>query len=84
MTSRPSRTSTHWGRCCTRWSPWTPLFAVASAAVIETGGILSHAAVTAREYGIPAVLAVNEATNIIREGQLVEVDGTEGTVRLLS
>ena len=63
---------------------WTPLFAVASAIVVETGGILSHAAVTAREYRIPAVLAVNGAARLIRDGQLLEVDGEEGTVRILS
>jgi pyruvate,water dikinase len=63
---------------------WTPLFAVASALVVEVGGVLSHAAVTAREYGLPAVLSVQGATSRIRDGQLVEVDGTRGRVRLLS
>ena len=64
--------------------PWTPLFAVASSIVVETGGILSHAAVTAREYGIPAVLGVVGATQNIRDGQMLEVDGAQGTVRILS
>ena len=68
----------------TTMPPWTPLFAIASAIVVETGGILSHAAVTAREYGIPAVLGVNGATRHIRDGQLLEVDGNKGTVRLLT
>ncbi|HJO80891.1 MAG TPA: PEP-utilizing enzyme [SAR202 cluster bacterium] len=63
--------------------PWPPLFSVAGAIVVETGGILSHAAVTAREYGIPAVMGIAGATRTIRDGQLLEVDGTEGTVRLL-
>lgn len=63
---------------------WTPLFAVASAVITETGGMLSHAAVVAREYGIPAVLGVTEATRRINDGQLLEVDGTQGVVRLLS
>ncbi len=67
----------------TTMPPWTPLFAVAGAIVVETGGILSHAAVTAREYGIPAVMGIAGATRTIRDGQLLEVDGTEGTVRLL-
>ena len=67
----------------TTMPPWTPLFAVASAIVVETGGILSHAAVTAREYGIPAVLGVDDATQIIRDGQLLEVDGTKGEVRII-
>ena len=63
---------------------WTPLFAAAAAIVTETGGVLSHAAVTAREYGTPAVLNVADATRRIRDGQLVEVDGSQGTVRILS
>ena len=63
---------------------WTPLFDVACAVVTETGGVLSHAAVVAREYGIPAVLNVTEATRRVRDGQLVEVDGTQGIVRIIS
>ncbi len=63
--------------------PWTPLFAVASAVVTETGGILSHTAITAREYKLPAVLAVAGATRLLKDGQLVEVDGTAGTVRIV-
>ena len=68
----------------TTMPPWTPLFAVASAVVTETGGILSHAAVTAREYGLPAVLCVENATRLIRDGQPIEVDGGNGTVRILN
>ena len=63
--------------------PWTPLFAIASAVVTETGGILSHTAITAREYKLPAVLAVPGATRLLKDGQLVEVDGTAGTVRVV-
>jgi phosphohistidine swiveling domain-containing protein len=63
---------------------WTPLFAAACAVVTETGGVLSHAAVVAREYGIPAVLNVVDATRVIRDGQLVEVDGTKGIIRIIS
>lgn len=63
---------------------WTPLFATACAVVTETGGVLSHAAVVAREYGIPAVLNVTEATRRVRDGQLVEVDGSRGKVRIIS
>ena len=62
---------------------WTPLFGVACAIVVETGGVLSHAAVTAREYGIPAVLGVADATTTIRDGQILEVSGSDGRVRLL-
>ncbi len=63
---------------------WTPLFAVACAVVTEAGGVLSHAAVVAREYGIPAVLNVVDATRLIGDGQLVEVDGSQGIVRIIS
>jgi len=63
--------------------PWTPLFATVAAVVTDTGGILSHAAVVAREYMIPAVLGTKRATAAIRDGQLVEVDGDEGVVRVL-
>ena len=63
--------------------PWTPLFATVAAVVTDTGGILSHAAVVAREYMIPAVLGTKRATGVIRDGQLVEVDGNEGIVRIL-
>ncbi|MEA2290392.1 MAG: rifampicin phosphotransferase, partial [Solirubrobacteraceae bacterium] len=63
--------------------PWTPLFAVACAVVTETGGILSHSAVVAREYGIPAVVGAGTATSAIRDGDVVEVDGDAGTVRVV-
>jgi pyruvate,water dikinase len=61
---------------------WTPVFPRLAAVVTETGGLLSHAAVIARECGIPAVLAVRDATRTIRDGDVVEVDGHRGTVRL--
>ena len=63
--------------------PWTPLFAIASAVITETGGILSHTAITAREYKLPAVLAVAGATRLLKDGQLVEVDGAAGTVTVV-
>jgi phosphoenolpyruvate synthase/pyruvate phosphate dikinase len=63
---------------------WTPLMALACAVVMETGGVLSPAAIVAREYGIPAVVSVVDATQLIRNGQLVEVDGDAGIVRLIS
>ena len=59
---------------------WTPLFAIASAVVTEIGGPLSHSSIVAREYGIPAVLAVENATQRIRSGQVITVDGNAGTV----
>jgi len=64
--------------------PWTPLFATAAAVVTDTGGILSHCAVVAREYRIPAVVGAAMATATIRDGQTVEVDGDKGVVRVLS
>jgi len=63
---------------------WTPLFAIAAAVVTDTGGVLCHAAVVAREYGIPAVVGVGMATPTLRDGQLVEVDGKAGVVRIIA
>jgi phosphoenolpyruvate synthase/pyruvate phosphate dikinase len=63
--------------------PWTPLFGIAAAVVTDTGGILSHSAVVAREYGIPAVVGAGDATMLIADGDLVEVDGDAGTVRVV-
>ena len=63
--------------------PWTPLFAVAAAVVTEIGGMLSHTATTAREYGIPAVVLPG-ATSHLRDGQLIEVDGAMGDVRVVA
>ena len=63
-------------------TPWTPLFIPAGAVVVETGGMLSHAATVAREFGIPCVVLVKDATRIIREGDTVTVDGAAGTVHI--
>ncbi|MBI1928967.1 hypothetical protein HYR99_32565 [Candidatus Poribacteria bacterium] len=62
---------------------WTPLFLHASALVMERGGMLSHGAVVAREYGIPAVVNVTVATQRIRSGQRLRVDGARGVVSIL-
>lgn len=62
---------------------WTPYFAVAGAVVTDAGGALSHTAVVAREYGIPAVVGTRTGTREITDGVLIEVDGSEGVVRLL-
>ncbi|MBC7251997.1 MAG: hypothetical protein H5T62_17185 [Anaerolineae bacterium] len=59
---------------------WSPLFLTAGALVTEIGGLLSHGAIVAREYGLPAVLNVKDATKIIRTGQLLTVDGEQGLV----
>jgi pyruvate,water dikinase len=62
---------------------WVPVFAIAGGLVTNTGGVLAHAAVVAREFGLPAVVGVAGATTRIRDGQTVEIDGTAGTVKLL-
>lgn len=62
---------------------WTPLFTIAAGVVTDTGGAASHAAIVAREYGIPAVLGAAGATERITDGQEILVDGTEGVVTLL-
>ena len=64
--------------------PWTPLFATAAAVVTDTGGVLSHSAVVAREYRIPAVVGTGRATTTFHDGQLLEVDGTAGMVRAIT
>jgi phosphohistidine swiveling domain-containing protein len=61
---------------------WTPLFLTAGGLVMEMGGSNSHGAVVAREYGIPAVVGVPEATHKIQTGQLITVDGASGLVTL--
>jgi pyruvate,water dikinase len=59
---------------------WGPLFLTAGAAVVETGAVTSHAAIVARELGIPAVVSVPDATRRIRDGAVLTVDGSTGTV----
>jgi pyruvate,water dikinase len=63
--------------------PWTPLFATAAGIVTDTGGILSHCAIVAREYHIPAVVGAAGATTIIRDGMVIEIDGDAGIVRIV-
>ena len=63
---------------------WTPLFPRATAVVTDVGAPLSHAAIVARELGIPAVVGTREATSRLKTGDLVRVDGTIGTVQLLN
>ncbi|MER7417304.1 PEP/pyruvate-binding domain-containing protein [Micromonospora peucetia] len=68
--------------CRTTDPAWTPLFGVVAAVVTETGGLLSHAAIVARELGLPAVLAVPGAMTALPDGATVEVDGSTGRVVL--
>jgi pyruvate,water dikinase len=62
---------------------WTPHFLTAAGIVMDLGGLLSHGSIVAREYGIPTVVNVGPATRVIRTGQMVQVDGTRGIVRIL-
>jgi len=62
---------------------WTPLFISAVGLVIEVGGMMSHGSVIAREYGIPAVAGIEHATEIIKDGARIRVNGTEGYVQIL-
>jgi pyruvate,water dikinase len=63
---------------------WAPVFPKISAAVSDIGGMMSHAAIIAREYGMPAVVGTGHATKRIRTGDRVRVDGDSGTVTILS
>jgi pyruvate,water dikinase len=66
---------------CPITSPaWSVLFSQAGAVVTDGGGVLAHAAVIAREYGIPAVLATGDGTRQLTDGEVVTVDGTRGLV----
>ena len=62
---------------------WAPLFLAASGVVTELGGPLSHAAIILREYGVPAVVNVRNATRSLRDGDIVRIDGDAGTVEIL-
>jgi phosphohistidine swiveling domain-containing protein len=62
---------------------WTPLFLSAGALVMEVGGMMTHGSVVAREYGIPAVVGVHQATLRLKDGQRIQVDGTTGRIMLL-
>jgi pyruvate,water dikinase len=62
---------------------WAPIFPKIRAAVTDIGGIMSHAAIVCREYGVPAVVGTGRATAEIRTGQRLRVDGTTGVVTLL-
>ncbi|MEW6474225.1 MAG: rifamycin-inactivating phosphotransferase [Actinomycetota bacterium] len=62
---------------------WTPLFVAIKGLVTEVGGLMTHGAVIAREYGVPAVVGVEHATRLIRDGQRIRVHGTDGYVEIL-
>jgi pyruvate,water dikinase len=62
---------------------WTPLFMAASGLITEVGGMMTHGSVVAREYGIPAVVGVHQATMRLKDGQKIRVDGTQGKILVL-
>ena len=62
---------------------WTPLFMAASGLVMEVGGMMTHGSVVAREYGIPAVVGVHQATQQLKDGQRIRLDGTNGRIVIL-
>src|SRR5262249_3922959 len=62
---------------------WTPIFGRIAAAVTDAGGVMCHAAIVAREYGLPAVLGTGSATKLIETGDHVRVDGSNGVVTIL-
>ncbi|CAH2717481.1 rifamycin-inactivating phosphotransferase RphC [Neobacillus rhizosphaerae] len=62
---------------------WTPLFVSIKGLVTEVGGLMTHGAVIAREYGLPAVVGVENATKLIKDGQRIRVHGTEGYIKIL-
>jgi pyruvate,water dikinase len=65
-------------------APWTPLFVIAGAVVVETGGVIPLAATVARELNVPAVVMVKQATSLIADGDTVTVDGATGTVTVVA
>jgi pyruvate,water dikinase len=62
---------------------WSPLFVAITGLVTEVGGLMTHGAVIAREYGLPAVVGVEHATQVIQDGQQIRVNGTDGYVEIL-
>ena len=69
--------------CVTTAPPWTALFAIAGAVVTDTGGVMSHSAICAREFSIPCVVGTQVGTRMIPDGAMITVDGEAGTVTIL-
>ena len=63
---------------------WSPLFVAVSGLVTEVGGLMTHGSVVAREYGLPAVVGVENATRLIRDGQRIRLNGTDGYIEVLA
>jgi len=64
-------------------SSWTPVFNLISGLVTEVGGMLSHGSVVAREMSIPAIANIKDATKLIRNGQMIEIDGKKGQLTVI-
>ena len=62
---------------------WTPLFLTAAGLVMEVGGMMTHGAVVAREFGIPAIVGVDKATDRLQTGQHIRIDGSTGLIEIL-
>jgi pyruvate,water dikinase len=62
---------------------WTPLFAIAKGLIMEYGGPVSHGGIVAREYGIPAVVGISDASRLLKDGQKVRINGETGTIEIL-
>ena len=62
---------------------WTPLFLIAGGLITEVGGLMTHGSVVAREYGVPAVVGVHDATRRLTDGQRIRLDGASGSIELL-
>src|SRR5699024_11865396 len=83
---RHTRSKRDWSSdvCSSDLDPsWTPLFVSIKGLVTEVGGLMTHGAVIAREYGLSAVVGVENATKVIRDGQRIRVNGTEGYIEVL-
>jgi len=63
---------------------WTPLFLAAGGLITEVGGLMTHGSVVAREYGIPAVVGVHQATTRLKTGQRIRLDGSSGRIEILN
>ena len=63
---------------------WTPLFINCEGVLMEIGGPMQHGAIIAREYGIPCVSGIDNATKLVKDGDLLELDGSAGTVQIIN
>lgn len=63
---------------------WTPLFINAGGVILEVGGLLQHGALVAREYGKPCVAGIEDVTALLRDGQVVEMDGSTGVIQIVT